>query len=86
MNSYEAILEALRCAQAVARSFRSVRCDGGLDDGAAAAIRRRHTTQRMGLAHTSISPYGAFRSRDGVDILISIRNDREWCVLAERDG
>jgi formyl-CoA transferase len=38
----------------------------------------------MGLAHTSISPYGAFRSRDGVDILISIQNDREWRVLAER--
>ena len=38
----------------------------------------------MGLAHTSISPYGAFRSRDGVDILISIQSDREWRVLAEK--
>jgi len=28
--------------------------------------------RRIGLAHTSISPYGAFQSRDGVDILISI--------------
>jgi formyl-CoA transferase len=36
----------------------------------------------MGLAHTSISPYGAFKSRDGVDILISIQSDREWRVLA----
>jgi itaconate CoA-transferase len=40
--------------------------------------------QRMGLAHTSISPYGAFCSRDGVDILISIQSDREWRVLAEK--
>ena len=40
--------------------------------------------QRIGLAHTSISPYGAFRSRDGVDILISIQSDREWRVLAEK--
>ncbi|HEX2215951.1 MAG TPA: CaiB/BaiF CoA-transferase family protein [Xanthobacteraceae bacterium] len=40
--------------------------------------------QRIGLAHPSISPYGVFRSRDGVDILISIQNDREWRVLAER--
>jgi formyl-CoA transferase len=40
--------------------------------------------KRMGLAHTSISPYGAFKTRDGVDILISIQNDREWRVLAER--
>jgi itaconate CoA-transferase len=39
--------------------------------------------KRMGLAHTSISPYGAFKSRDGVDILISIQSDREWRVLAE---
>jgi formyl-CoA transferase len=40
--------------------------------------------KRMGLAHTSISPYGAFESRDGIDILISIQSDREWRVLAEK--
>jgi itaconate CoA-transferase len=40
--------------------------------------------QRIGLAHPSISPYGVFTARDGVDILISIQNDREWRVLAER--
>jgi formyl-CoA transferase len=40
--------------------------------------------RRIGLAHTSISPYGAFRSRDGVAILISIQSDREWRVLAEK--
>jgi formyl-CoA transferase len=40
--------------------------------------------QRAGLAHTSIAPYGAFRSRDGVDILISIQSDREWRVLASK--
>ncbi|MGA8292697.1 MAG: CaiB/BaiF CoA-transferase family protein [Rhodoplanes sp.] len=41
------------------------------------------TPQRVGLAHPSISPYGAFRSKDGVDILISIQSDREWRNLAE---
>jgi itaconate CoA-transferase len=40
--------------------------------------------KRMGLAHTSIAPYGAFKTRDGADILISIQSDREWRVLAER--
>src|SRR5262249_61289126 len=40
--------------------------------------------RRISLAHTSISPYGAFRSRDGVAILISIQNDREWRVLTEK--
>jgi itaconate CoA-transferase len=39
--------------------------------------------QRMGLAHTSIAPYGAFKSRDGVDVLICVQNDREWRVLAK---
>jgi len=40
--------------------------------------------QRFGLAHTSISPYGVFKTRDGADILISIQSDHEWRVLAER--
>jgi len=39
---------------------------------------------RIGLAHVSISPYGAFKTRDGVDILISIQSDREWRVLAAK--
>src|SRR5882757_2694174 len=37
--------------------------------------------QRMGLAHPSIAPYGAFRSKDGKDILISIQSEREWKKL-----
>ena len=41
------------------------------------------TPKRIGLAHTSISPYGAFKTRDGADVLISIQNDREWRILAE---
>jgi itaconate CoA-transferase len=40
--------------------------------------------QRVGLAHTSIAPYGVFRTRDGADILISIQSDREWRALAEK--
>jgi itaconate CoA-transferase len=38
--------------------------------------------QRLGLAHPSVAPYGAFKSRDGTDVLISIQNDREWRILA----
>ena len=33
---------------------------------------------RMGLAHPSITPYGAFQTQDGASILISIQNEREW--------
>ncbi len=32
---------------------------------------------RMGLAHPSICPYGAFATREGL-VLISIQNEREW--------
>ncbi len=34
--------------------------------------------QRLGLAHPSICPYGAFATRDGHQVLISIQNEREW--------
>jgi itaconate CoA-transferase len=34
--------------------------------------------QRLGLAHPSICPYGAFATRDGALVLISIQNEREW--------
>jgi crotonobetainyl-CoA:carnitine CoA-transferase CaiB-like acyl-CoA transferase len=33
---------------------------------------------RMGLAHPSICPYGAFSTADGSLVLISIQNEREW--------
>src|SRR5262249_15633268 len=39
--------------------------------------------KRIGLARTSIAPYGAFKTKDGADILISIQSDREWRVLAQ---
>jgi itaconate CoA-transferase len=34
--------------------------------------------ERVGLAHPSICPYGAFPTRDGHLVLISIQNEREW--------
>ena len=34
--------------------------------------------ERMGLAHPSICPYGAFLTSDGALVLISIQNEREW--------
>jgi itaconate CoA-transferase len=45
---------------------------------------------RMGLAHPSICPYGAFACADGALVLISIQNEREWAafcthVLGEPD-
>lgn len=37
--------------------------------------------ERVGLAHPSIAPYGAFDTADGASLLISIQSDREWAVL-----
>jgi crotonobetainyl-CoA:carnitine CoA-transferase CaiB-like acyl-CoA transferase len=37
--------------------------------------------QRMGLAHPSICPYGAFATKDGALVLISIQNEREWTAF-----
>jgi crotonobetainyl-CoA:carnitine CoA-transferase CaiB-like acyl-CoA transferase len=40
-----------------------------------------HAPERVGLAHPSICPYGAFATRDGGLVLIAIQNEREWAVL-----
>jgi itaconate CoA-transferase len=37
--------------------------------------------ERLGLAHPSICPYGAFRTADGALVLISIQNEREWATF-----
>lgn len=37
-----------------------------------------HAPERVGLAHPSICPYGAFETSDGALMLISIQNEREW--------
>lgn len=39
--------------------------------------------QRVGLAHPSICPYGAFATADGAMVLISIQNEREWARFCD---
>ncbi|MCK8786336.1 CoA transferase [Roseomonas sp. NAR14] len=39
---------------------------------------------RIGLAHPSICPYGAFPTADGALVLISIQNEREWADFCAR--
>jgi crotonobetainyl-CoA:carnitine CoA-transferase CaiB-like acyl-CoA transferase len=39
---------------------------------------------RIGLAHPSICPYGAFATADGSEVLISIQNEREWADFCAR--
>lgn len=33
---------------------------------------------RVGINHATISPYGAYRCKDGLDIVIAVQNEREW--------
>jgi crotonobetainyl-CoA:carnitine CoA-transferase CaiB-like acyl-CoA transferase len=40
--------------------------------------------QRLGLAHPSICPYGAFATGDGALVLIAIQNEREWVEFCAR--
>ncbi|MET8504850.1 CaiB/BaiF CoA-transferase family protein [Streptomyces sp. NPDC004787] len=39
---------------------------------------------RIGTRHATIAPYGAFTAADGMDVLFSIQNEREWAALCER--
>jgi itaconate CoA-transferase len=88
MNAYEAVLEALIARE---RSGEGAALSVSMFDAMAEWMTvplLQHEggkpPQRMGLAHNSIAPYGVFRTRDGVDILIAIQSDREWRVLAEK--
>lgn len=39
--------------------------------------------RRVGMAHPSIAPYGAFEASDGALVLISVQSDREWRNLCD---
>jgi itaconate CoA-transferase len=88
MNAYEAILEALFArARSGEGAALSISMFDAMADWMTVPLLQQEAgapPQRIGLAHPSISPYGAFRSRDGITILISIQNDREWRVLAAK--
>ena len=87
MNAYEAILEALLARGRTGEGAAiAISMFDAMADWMAVPLLQHEggdTPKRIGLAHTSISPYGAFKTRDGGDVLISIQNDREWRILAE---
>ncbi len=88
MNAYEAILEALiaRSRSGAGRAISIAMFDAMADWMATPLLQQEGgmPPKRIGLAHTSIAPYGVFKTRDGADILISIQSDREWRILAEK--
>src|SRR5262252_7269013 len=88
MNAYEAILAALFARERTGDGAAiSISMFDAMAEWIAVPLIQYEggaPPQRMGLAHTSIAPYGAFKTKDGADILISIQSDREWRVLAEK--
>src|ERR1700758_1253183 len=86
MNAYEAILEALIARGRTGEGADiSISMFDAMADWMTVPLLQHEggrTPQRGGLAHPSIAPYGVFKTRDGVDVLISIQSDREWRVLA----
>ena len=83
MSAHAAVLEAL-----IARGVtgQGARLEVSLFDGMADWMNvpflfyegTGKAPQRVGLAHPSICPYGAFPTADGSLVLISIQNEREW--------
>ena len=86
MYAYEAILEALIArGRTGAGAELSISLFDAMADWMTVPLLQHEgglPPKRIGLAHPSIAPYGVFKSRDGVDVLIAIQSDREWRVLA----
>ncbi|CAA2160406.1 Acetyl-CoA:oxalate CoA-transferase [Methylobacterium brachiatum] len=88
MNAHAAVLEAL-----IARSISGEGCalEVSLFSGAADWMNvpllyfegTGREPKRVGLAHPSISPYGAYPTADGRLVLISIQNEREWARFCD---
>jgi formyl-CoA transferase len=88
MHAYEAILEALiaRGRTGEGADIRVSMFDSMMEWMAIAMLYAEYGApqQRLGLTHPTVAPYGVFPSADGIAILISVQNDREWVVLARQ--
>jgi formyl-CoA transferase len=88
LSAYEAILEALiRRSRTGEGAAISVSMFDAMAEWMTIPLLNQewgNPFKRVGLAHPTIAPYGVFKTRDGADILISIQNDREWRMLADK--
>ena len=88
MNAHAAVLEALLERERTGRGAAiSVSLFDSIADWMNVPLLYREGTgsapRRLGLAHPSLAPYGAFETAEGVAILISIQNEREWTQFCE---
>ncbi len=88
MNAYEAVLEALiaRGRSGAGADIRVSMFDSMMEWMAVPMLYTEFGVppKRIGLSHSSLAPYGVFQTGDGVPILISIQNDREWVVFCAK--
>jgi itaconate CoA-transferase len=88
INAYAAILEALHLRRQTGEGtvIEMSMFDAMADWLTVPLLQHEYgkSPKRLGLAHPSIAPYGVFETRDGVSVLISIQNDREWQVFARK--
>jgi itaconate CoA-transferase len=88
MHAYEAILEALiaRSRTGEGADIRVSMFDAMMEWMAVPMLYTEYgmPPKRLGLAHSSLAPYGVFETADKVPILISIQNDREWTAFATK--
>jgi crotonobetainyl-CoA:carnitine CoA-transferase CaiB-like acyl-CoA transferase len=83
MHSYAAVLEALieRGITGRGKGIAVSLFDGMADWMSVPLLQYEGTGKnppRIGMAHPSICPYGAFETKDGQLVLIAIQNEREW--------
>jgi crotonobetainyl-CoA:carnitine CoA-transferase CaiB-like acyl-CoA transferase len=88
MSAHAAILQALFARQ---RTGKGCNIDISLFDAVADWMNGPYLqkqygdrdTMRSGVHHTSLTPYGAYRCKDEVDIVFSVQNDREWVLFCK---
>jgi crotonobetainyl-CoA:carnitine CoA-transferase CaiB-like acyl-CoA transferase len=86
MSAHAAVLEALIARGRTGRGSRvAVSLFDGMADWMTVPLLYYEGTgqapRRVGLAHPSICPYGAFALADGGLVLVSIQNEREWAAF-----
>lgn len=89
MYAYQAVLEALihRGRTGQGRTIEVSLFDGMADWMTVPFLQHEYggvTPGRVGLNHPTIAPYGAYPCGDGIPVLFSIQNDREWLRLCEQ--
>jgi len=86
MSAYAAVLEALigRSLSGMGRKLEVSLYDATADWMNVPLLYAEgtgKTPSRLGLAHPSICPYGAFETADGSLVLVAIQNEREWSAF-----